>query len=415
MAGVALTVTILTSCGSGAHADRPTPAGASLSATVVEASPQCASAVARALGVVAKHVYHELAGGRIARPAAERLARSHALLAAAESGDSAAARAALEPLLRGQLTRVRVTVGRRTLVEYGSVNAIAPVSTPLEDAAGRTIGTITASEQGVSGYADTVHTLTMAQVFVRAGSRALGGSTSPAPSSIPTQGLTSYRRVRYAVYSFPGAGFPSPALRTYVLAPVPLASTCGDTVAETAAQTVGEAAERIYRYEQSGGKTRAVVKDFERSRPFQEAVASGNRPATEAAIVEAFKSTLHVVRVRATLGETLVADVGGPHVLAPIRGDVRDARGHVVGHFLLSIQDDLGYVILARRFTGVQVFLSQGGRLLFGSASPTPSEIPEDGPVAYRGVRYQAHSFTAEAFPSGVLRVSLLIPPVAGA
>jgi hypothetical protein len=362
--------------------------------------------------VVAKHIYHELAGGRIARPAAERLARSHALLRAAEAGDRGAARAALEPLLRGQLTRVRVRVAGRTLVEYGSANAVAPVSTSLKDGAGRTIGTVTASEQAVLGYADTIHTITGAQVFVRAGSRALGGSASPAPSSIPTEGQMSYRGTRYTVYSFPGIGFPSVALRTYVLTQVPPASACAGTAAQTAAETVGAAAERIYRYEQSGGKAKAVVRAFERARTFREAVATGDGPATEAAIVEVFKSTLHVVRVRATLGETLVADVGGPRVLAPIRGDVRDAHGRVVGHFLLSVQDDLGYVILAHRFTGVQVFLRQGGRLLLGSASPAPPDIPTRGPVVYRGVHYQAYSFTAEAFPSGALQVTLLIPPV---
>ena len=166
---------------------------------------------------------------------------------------------------------------------------------------------------------------------------------------------------RYAVYSFAGAGFPKIPIRTYVLEPVPPASACASKPAETAADAIGGAAERIYRDEQSGAQTRAVVRDFEGSRAFQEAVASDNRPATEAAIVAFFKSTLHVVRVRATLGERLVADVGGPHVLAPIRGDVRDSHGTSSGHFLLSVQDDLGYVILARRFAGLQVFLSQGG------------------------------------------------------
>ena len=133
-----------------------------------------------------------------------------------------------------------------------------------------------------------------------------------------------------------------------------------------------------------------------------------------AAIVAFFEGTLHVVRVRATLGETLVADVGGPHVLAPIRGDVRGAHGRVVGHFLLSVQDDLGYMILAERFAGVQVFLSQDKLLLLGSSTPAPLGIPKRGEVLYDGVRYYAYSFTAEAFPKGALEVSLLIPPVRG-
>ncbi len=310
--------------------------------------------------------------------------------------------------------RVRVTVAGRTLVEYGDANAVAPVSAPLKNAEGRTIGIVTAAEQGVFGYADTVHTITEALVFARSGPHTLGGSATTAPNSIPDKGEVSFRGARYSVYSFPGTGFPAVKLRTFVLAPVPASSACAPTAAETAANTIGQAAVRIYRDEQSGARTRAVVRDFERSRPFQEAVASDDAAATHAAIVTFFKSTLHVVRVRATLGETLVADVGGPHVLAPIRGDVRNARGGIVGHFLLSVQDDLGYVILAQRFAGVQSFLSQGNQVLVGSVSPAPLSIPKRGEVLFDGVRYHVYSFTAEAFPKGALQVSLLIPPVPG-
>ncbi|MFZ1154256.1 MAG: hypothetical protein WAN93_05065 [Solirubrobacteraceae bacterium] len=394
----------LVGCGSKTHAEDD-------SATLQTAPPQCARATASALGQVAEHVYREIAGGRIARPAVQRVARSPALIAAALADDPAAARAALRPLLRKQLVRLRVTIQGHTLLEYGSANAVAPVSAPLKDAAGRTIGKVVASEQGVLGYADTVHTITQAQIFVRTSSRTLGGSTGPAPGSIPTEGEIPYRGIRYSVYSFAGTGFPSVAVRTFVLTPPPPASTCARTVAETTADTIGAAAKRIYDYEQSGGKTKAVVRDFEHSRPFQEAVANDDPLATEAAIVAFFKSTLHVVRVRATLGEKLVADVGGPHVLAPIGGDVRDVRGRVVGHFLLSVQDDLGYVILSHRFTGAQVFLRQGDQQMVGNASPGPTTIPDRGELIYRGIRYQAYSFMAEAFPSGALRVSLLMPP----
>ncbi|MGA9286041.1 MAG: hypothetical protein WBV85_11445 [Solirubrobacteraceae bacterium] len=438
VAGIAASVLLLASCGSGAHAEEPS-GSASRSPAVPLASPQCAGTVATALGVIAKHVYHELSGGRIARPAVERVAGSTALIAAAEAHDPAAARAAIAPLLRNQLVRVRVIVAGRTLLDYGTANAVAPVSAPLQNAGGRTIGEVIGSEQGVLGYSDTVHTISGAQVFVRTNAhalgrpsnahdlggssniRALGGSSNTAPASIPSAGEMVWNGTRYAVYSFAGLGFPKIPLRTYVLAPVPPASACASKAAETAADAIGGAAERIYRDEQSGAQTRAVVRDFESSRAFQEAVSSDNRPATEAAIVAFFKSTLHVVRVRATLGERLVADVGGPHVLAPIRGDVRDPYGHVVGHFLLSVQDDLGYVILAHRFAGLQVFLSQGGLPLavgqggLGDTGPVPADLPARGEVTYKGLPYHTYSFTAEAFPKGPLQVQLLIPPVRGA
>jgi hypothetical protein len=397
-----------TSCGTSARSASATPPAIPL------APPKCADAVARALGTISEHVYRELSGGRIALPAAERVAGSPALLAAIEAKDPAAARKALGPLLRGQLVRVRVSLAGHTFVEYGSANGIAQVSTPLRDLEGRTIGTITAAEEGVFGYAGTLYAITEAQIFARSGGRSLGGSSSPGPTSIPDEGEISYEGKRYAVYSFPGAGFPQKRLRVFVLAPVPPASTCAPTPAETAIDAIGETAKRIYREEQSGAATRAVVRDFEDSRPFQEAVAADNPTATRAAIVKFFEGTLHVVRVRATLGEKLVADVGGPHVLAPIRGDVRNAHGRVVGHFLLSVQDDLGYVILAQRFAGAQAFLYEDKQLLLGSTSPAPLLIPKRGEMLFDGVLYNAYSFTAEAFPKGALEVSLLIPPVRG-
>jgi hypothetical protein len=408
-----LPVLALIGCGAGTRADGSTgaPSAAKL------APPACADATARALGKIAESIYHEIAGGRIALPAAERVASAPSVIAAVETGRARAVRAAIAPLLRGQLVRVRVTVGRRVLAEYGTANGIAPVSTPLRDAAGLQVGTITASEEGMYGYASTVYAIAGAQVFGRTGARWLGGSESPGPSSLPNQGQIAFQGKRYAVYSFAGTGFPDHALRTYVLAPVPLASECAPTPGETATNTIGRTARRIYRDERSGAATQLVVRDFERSRAFQQAVASDDPAAATAAIDAFFKGTLHVVRVRATLGEKLVVDVGGPHVLAPARGDVHDAHGHVIGHFLLSVQDDLGYVILTHRFTGALVFLYEDAthpEEVVGSTSPAPASVPAHGEVSYDGVRYRPYSFTVEAFPSGPLRVLLLIPPVAG-
>jgi hypothetical protein len=409
LALAALPVLALLGCGSNTSADgASTGAGAALQT----ASPRCAHAVALAYGLVAQHIYREFAAGRVVQPAVRRLQSSRALIAAVQSGDPAAARAALRPLIGGQLARVRIAVGPRTLAEYGSAEAVAPVTVPLRDAAGRTIGMLVASQQGARGYVDTVGSFVEAPVLVRTGSQQLAGTTRRAPKTLPDSGEASFAGRRYAVDSFAGTRFPSGPLRVYVLAPVPLASACARTNAETAANTIGASAVSIYESEQSGARAQAVVRDFERSRSFQQAVASGNASATEAAIVGFFKTHLHVVRVRATLGGRLVADVGGPHVLAPTGGRVRDAHGRVVGHFLLSVQDDLGYLILAHRFTGALVLLRQGSRQVMGDLTPGPARVPDRGEVVYRGVHYQAYSFTAQAFPSGALRVSLLIPPV---
>jgi hypothetical protein len=49
-----------------------------------------------------------------------------------------------------------------------------------------------------------------------------------------------------------------------------------------------------------------------------------------------------------------------------------------------------------------------------GLLTPGPASIPEHGPVHYRHVAYQAFSFSAGAYPSGSLRISLLLPLPAG-
>jgi hypothetical protein len=136
-------VLALIGCGSKTNAEGPS---VGMAAGVQSASPQCANAVALALGQVAEHIYKEFAGGRVVGPAVRRLQSSPALIAAVQSGDPAATSAALRPLIHGQLARVRITAAGRTLAEYGSAEAVAPVTAPLRSAAGSTIGTLVASQ-----------------------------------------------------------------------------------------------------------------------------------------------------------------------------------------------------------------------------------------------------------------------------
>jgi hypothetical protein len=101
----------------------------------------------------------------------------------------------------------------------------------------------------------------------------------------------------------------------------------------------------------------------------------------------------------------VLADVGGPHVLAPVRGTLR-AHGRRLGTFLLSVQDDLGYLKLVSRFIGVPIVLYQGGTRIMGTAPPGRSE---GGTTTIAGRRYQRVDLALRAFPSGPLRASLLI------
>jgi hypothetical protein len=95
-------------------------------------------------------------------------------------------------------------------------------------------------------------------------------------------------------------------------------------------------------------------------------------------------------------------------VLAPVHGTLR-SRGRVIGSFEMAIQDDAGYLKLAHLFTGAQVLMRVGGRQVMGTLHPGPASVPDRGRVSYGGRSYQAYSFTGQAFPSGPLRISLLL------
>jgi hypothetical protein len=158
---------------------------------------------------------------------------------------------------------------------------------------------------------------------------------------------------------------------------------------------------------------KATLRHLEADAGFQRAVATRDTAATRAAIVGFFAAHIHVVRVRVNVSEPSGAqrffyDLCGPYVLAPVHGTLR-SDGRVVGHFSFAIQDDAGYLRLARLFTGAEVLMRTGAKQVMGSLDPGPSNVPDRGSVSYRGRDYEAYSFVGVAFPSGPLRISLLI------
>jgi hypothetical protein len=182
------------------------------------------------------------------------------------------------------------------------------------------------------------------------------------------------------------------------------------TGAEVLANTAGAVAERIYAGEVRSSATDADKHQIERDGPLLSAVQSGNRAAIQAAVHRLVYSHTHIVRLRVSRGSELLDDEGGPYILAPVSGRLR-SHGKQIGHFVFSVQDDLGYVKLVARFIGAPLVLrtDAGNVPVEGLLSPGPASIPDRGPVDYRGARYQAYSFRAEAYPSGRLRVSLLL------
>ncbi|HEY4428473.1 MAG TPA: hypothetical protein VGN08_09750 [Solirubrobacteraceae bacterium] len=208
------------------------------------------------------------------------------------------------------------------------------------------------------------------------------------------------------------AGRPPATLGTTVSsAGSPSAAPCGAAAAETLARTAGLIATRIYAGELSGSETRSDQRQVEGFVPLLSALAGGESTAIKAAVTSLVFSHTHVVRLRVTQGSRVVADVGGPYILAPVGGGLR-FHGRTVGRYVLSVQDDLGYIKLVTRFIGAPLVMRTGSRSLpvEGLLTPGPPAIPAHGPVTYAHRSYEAFSFDASAFPAGPLRVSLLLP-----
>jgi hypothetical protein len=217
--------------------------------------------------------------------------------------------------------------------------------------------------------------------------------------------LSLLPRHALAAASVPAAtGTPAPTTPT-------TAEACGTRAPEVLATTAGTVAERIYAAEVHSSATDSDKRQIESYAPLLSAMQSGDHEAIKTAVHHLVYSHTHIVRLRVSRGSELLYDEGGPYILAPIEGRLR-LHGKEVGHFVFSVQDDLGYVKLVTRFIGAPLILrtDTGQVPVEGLLSPGPDVIPDHGPVEYRGQSYEAYSFKAAAYPSGRLRVSLLLP-----
>jgi hypothetical protein len=177
------------------------------------------------------------------------------------------------------------------------------------------------------------------------------------------------------------------------------------------ARAAGSAATRIYRQELASTGVRAVQNQVEGYAPLLRALASENHAAIREAVTNLVFSHTHIVRLRVISRKGMLTDVGGPYIIAPVAGTLR-LHGHSVGRYVLSVQDDLGYVKLESRYVGAPIVLHMGTRRLpiEGTAAITPAGLPAVAPVSYRGSSFEAFSLDARAFPTGSLHVTLLVP-----
>jgi hypothetical protein len=374
----------------------------------------CAATAMQALAAVATRVYREGIFSERTASARHTIGSSAALRTAVEAGNAHDARAAARALLAtGQMTDLRVLAGGRVLAQVGGA-AVAPLTGRLTSAAGKPIGSYQTSVWADSGLIAELNGIAGAQTVVRSvgstanAGRDIAGAVVLPGGELPAQGTLTRSGTAYQFASFAAAAYPAgDPLRLYLLRPVAsTAALCGAGVQETTYNTISHIAHLIYDGE-AGKRTLTQVHRVQRNQPLLRAVARRDPTATRVA-VEALLHE-HVVRLRVSGGGRLLSDVGGPFVLAPVTAPLR-VGGRTVGSFVMSIQDDEGYKRLAQRLAGLDVLMYMGPRLVKSTLGPSPGAIPTSGPVSYRGKSFRAYTFTGKAFPSGPLRITVLIP-----
>jgi hypothetical protein len=185
---------------------------------------------------------------------------------------------------------------------------------------------------------------------------------------------------------------------------------CAGASATTIANVDAEVAQRIYSGELHSREVSADIARIQGSRQLQSALASANPPAVYAAVrAIVYTPHWHIVRLRVVKNGRVLADVGGPDIIAPVSGSL-SRNGRQLGSFVMSVQDDLGYVKLVSRFIGVPVNLYRGGTFLMGTLPATPAKLESGATTTIAGRTYQMRVLTPNAFPAGTLRAALLVP-----
>ncbi len=202
-----------------------------------------------------------------------------------------------------------------------------------------------------------------------------------------------------------------PAAGTLAPTPTPASSPTTPGCAAASASTIAavdlRAAQGIYTSELQGGEVAQDMAHITTSEALLSALARNDTAGVYAAVHEiVYHPIWHIVRLRVVKAGRVLADVGGPDIIAPVSGPLR-FKGHNVGTYVMSVQDDAGYVKLVTRFVGVPIDLYRFGRFVMGTFQPAPAKPPAASSIMRGGTTYAVSLENALAFPSGNLTVAL--------
>ncbi len=362
-----------------------------------------------ALGDVAMRAYREGVASERTRSALSFIARSIPLRNAVERDDPQAARAAALALIAtGHMTNLRVLArraGARRRRRPRRARAAARLDRRRERRADRDVRRERLGRQRLRRRRPAASP--------RASPRcARTDAASPArshsgPGEPPPQGTLTVKGTDYAYTSFPAAAYPTGQLRVYLLKPIPsIAPLCGKTAQDTLVNTLSRVARLIYTSE-GGAHALTQVQRVQRYQPLLRAVAARDPAPRGGGRTPAARARRASARQRRRAAA--VATSAGPYVLAPVHAPLR-LNGRTIGAIELSIQDDEGYKRLAGRLAGLDVLMYMGSQLVKNSLGPAPGTVPASGTYRYRGRTFRVYTLHAHAFPSGPLRIVVLIP-----
>jgi hypothetical protein len=183
----------------------------------------------------------------------------------------------------------------------------------------------------------------------------------------------------------------------------PIASTGG--CAQIAAATLGDVGERIYHEASHGANVSEALARVRGSSALAAAISAGDASATRSALGALLAG--QIARIEILVHGKVLASAGAGAAIAPVRGSIPGTRAS----FVLSTQAAQSYVDVAQQVTGAEVVLYGARRRLAGTvAGPPAASVRRDGAIKYARRGYQLHSIRGAVYPSGQLRIALLVP-----
>ncbi len=190
------------------------------------------------------------------------------------------------------------------------------------------------------------------------------------------------------------------------------AVACGAATTSTLEAIDAMVANNIDRGELGGAETQSDLGRIVSDPDLLAAVAADNIPETVRAVARiVYHHFWHIVRLRVLdASGNLLADVGGPYVIAPVVGVLRSASGSQIGSFVMSVQDDVGFTKLERRALDDPIGIYVAGALVAHSGAAFPRRQPSVSALRLGGVHYTAETLSFGAFPSGTLEAVIAVP-----